>query len=60
MHLYLGGLKQITLSVNAHNIYLGRCNQMFMNSRMVSPNDKILSKKSSEMGELITKIGKVI
>ena len=59
MLLYLGGFKPIMLLVAPQKMSLGGCDQMFMNSRIVSFDDKISSKKSSEFGELTTKIGQV-
>ena len=59
MLLYLGGFKLIMLPVAPQKMSLGGCNQIFMNSRIVSFDDKISSKKSSEMGEITTKMGQV-
>ena len=60
MLLYLGGFKQSMLLVDPQNMSLGGYNQMFMISRIVSSNDKLLCKKSSEMGDLTSKMGQVI
>ena len=57
MLLYLGGLKPNMIPVAPQNMSLGGCNQMFMTLRIVSHDDKISSKKSSDLGELTTKMG---
>ena len=59
MLLYLGGFKPSMILVAPKNMSLGGYNQMFLTSRIVSPDDKILSKKASELGELIAKMGQV-
>ena len=59
MILCLDIFKPRMLLVDPQKISLGGCNQMFMTSRKVSSDDKILSKKSSELGELTTKMGQV-
>ena len=58
MLLYFDGFKPIMLPVAPQNMSLGGCNQMFMNSRIVSSYDKISSKRSSELGDLTTKWAK--
>ena len=59
MLLYLGGFKQNMLPVAPQNMSLSGCNQVFMTSRIASSDDKILSKKSSELGDLTAKMGQV-
>ena len=59
MLLYLGGFKPIMLLVAPQKMYLGGCDKMFMNSWIVSSNDKLFSKKSSDMGDLTAKMGLV-
>ena len=59
MLLYLGRFKPRMLPMAPQKMSLGGCNQMFMTSRIASSDDKILSKKLSEMGDLTTKMGQV-
>ena len=59
MLLYLGGFKPNMLPMAPQNMSLGGYNQMFMISRIVSSDDKILCKNSSELGDLIAKMGQV-
>ena len=59
MLLYLGGFKPNMLPVAPQKMPLGGYNQMFMISRIVSSDDKILSKKSSELGDITSKMGQV-
>ena len=59
MLLYLDGFKPNMLLVAQQKILLGGCKQMFMTSRIASSDDQILSKKSSEMGDLTAKMGQV-
>ena len=57
MFLYLGGFKPNMLPVAPQKMSLGGYNQIFMISRIVSYDDKILCKKSSDMGYLTAKMG---
>ena len=59
MLLYLGGFKPNMLPLAPKKMSLSGCNQVFMTSRIASSDDQILSKKSSEMGDLIAKMGQV-
>ena len=59
MLLYFGGFKPNMLPVTPQNMSLSGCNQVFMTSRIASSDDKSLSKKSSEMGDLTAKMGQV-
>ena len=54
--LEMGGFKPNMLPVPPQNMSLDGYNQMFMISRIVSSDDKILCKKSSDLGH-ITKNG---
>ena len=60
MLLYLGGFKPNIIPVAPQNMSLDGYNQIFMISRIVSSDDKILCKKSSELEDLIDKMGQVI
>ena len=57
MLLYLDGFKPSMLPLAPQMMSLGGYNQMFMTSRIVSFDDKITSKKSSEIGDLTAKNG---
>ena len=59
MLLYLGGFKPNMLLVAPQKMRLGGYNQMFMISRIVSYDDKIPCKKSSEIGDPTSKMGQV-
>ena len=59
MLVYLGGFKPNMLPASPQKMSLGGCNQMFMTSRISSSDDKILSKKSSELGDVTVKMGQV-
>ena len=59
MLLYLGGFKPNMLLVDPQKMFLGGYNQMLMILRIVSSADNISCNKSSELGDLIAKMGQV-